>query len=65
MSRKRGGDCTEIQEDEEEPDAAGASPSKGEKPVDAEDVPENLKKELYPFTRPVEQGLSCELLQDR
>ena len=63
--QEKGGDCTEIQEDEEEPDAAGASPSKGEKPVDAEDVPENLKKELYPFTRPVEQGLSCELLQDR
>ncbi|CAE7858103.1 unnamed protein product, partial [Symbiodinium necroappetens] len=60
--QEQGGDCIDIQEDDEEPDA-GTTPSKGTQPQDPDSVPDALKKELYPFTRPVEQGLGLEMLE--
>ena len=56
--QEKDGDCQDVQEDDEE-DASAAAPK--EEVADPESVPDSLKKELYPFTRPVEQGLGLNL----
>jgi len=42
--QEQGGDCIDIQEDDEEPDA-GTTPSKGTQPQDPDSVPDALKKD--------------------